>query len=187
MRESGCGSQKSKQESVWALTLTIKWSGNWSVGWSLSNDAIIIALKGHIFITFWGQWCSSETASWAVYMASLHVYWRPPFPEAAGGFIATFVEEVETVTNPVDMFSSSLGISTRDRLWQIDTVNHSCFETFSKKLKHQNLLTPDLAVLCLLCDAQAVVLGSAFCQRLLQGHRVQHETIVKAAGNVVHL
>lgn len=49
------------------------------------------------------------------------------------------------------------------------------------------LLTPEMSVLSPHCDVDAVVLGAPLRQRLLQGHGVQHEAIIKAAGDVVHL
>lgn len=55
------------------------------------------------------------------------------------------------------------------------------------KTHHKHLLTPESAVLRPHRDVNAVVLGSAICQRLLQGSGIQHETIIEAAGNVVHL
>lgn len=49
------------------------------------------------------------------------------------------------------------------------------------------MLTPESAVLRPHGDVDAVVLRSALRQRLLQGLRVQHETIVEAARDEVHL
>lgn len=55
------------------------------------------------------------------------------------------------------------------------------------QVKTNTFLTPEAAVLRPHRDVNAVVLGSTLCQRLLQGLCVQHETIVEAAGDVVHL
>jgi len=49
------------------------------------------------------------------------------------------------------------------------------------------LLTPELALLHAVGDVDAVVLGAAVRQRLLQRLGVQHEAVVEAAGDVVHL
>lgn len=58
-----------------------------------------------------------------------------------------------------------------------------------KRLKYavDILLTPESTVLRPHRDVNAVVLGSTFCQCLLQGPCVQHETVIEAAGDVVHL
>ena len=47
--------------------------------------------------------------------------------------------------------------------------------------------TPDAAVLHPHSDIDAVILGAALGQVLLQGHGVKHETVVEAPRNVVHL
>lgn len=51
----------------------------------------------------------------------------------------------------------------------------------------QGALTPEPAVLRPHGDVDAVVLSSALGQRFLQGSGVQHEAVVEAAGDVVHL
>lgn len=52
---------------------------------------------------------------------------------------------------------------------------------------YRRLLTPKSTVLHPHCDVDAVVLSSAVCQRLVQGHGVQHKPIIEAASDVVHL
>lgn len=58
---------------------------------------------------------------------------------------------------------------------------------WSTSYKLNLLLTPESAVLRPHRDVDAIVLSSALCQRLLQGPCVQHETIIEAASDVIHL
>lgn len=56
------------------------------------------------------------------------------------------------------------------------------------ELRHdQHLLTPEFAVLRPHGNVDTIVLGSTLRKRLLQGLRIQHETVIEAAGDVVHL